>query len=213
MGAAPADRGYSGTRRQGRGCRGGGRRKRPSAYFAEVFSGGRRYPLELPAVPGAGGVGRVVSTGADAVRLHPGDWVYVDTAVRSRDDVLAPKMTLQGLSARGEGGLRLQRRRHDGTLAEQVRVPLENAVPLGDLAPGEALKWAALGPALVPYGGFLKAGPSPAKPFSSVAGRARSAPRRWPSPWQWARPRSSCRAAMAMCWRISSAAMEAASAR
>lgn len=126
-------------------------------YFAEVFSGGRSYPLELPAIPGAGGVGRVRSVGPDAVHLKPGDWVYVDTAVRSRDNVLAPEMALQGLSARGSGGLKLARYFHDGTMAEQVRVPTENAVPLGNIPESEIAQWCALGVALVPYGGLLAA--------------------------------------------------------
>ena len=130
-------------------------------YAAEVFSGARKYPLVLPAIPGAGGVGRVHAVGPDAVRLSVGDWVYCDTTVRSRDDVLMPEIALQGLSARGEGGLKLQRYYHDGALAERMRVPTENAVPLGDIDPSEASRWCALGLALVPYGGFLAAGFQP----------------------------------------------------
>lgn len=130
-------------------------------YFAEVFGGGRNYPLELPAIPGAGGVGRIRSVGPDATHLKPGDWVYVDAAVRSRDSILAPEMTLQGLSARGSGGLKLAKYYHDGTMAEQVRVPTENAVPLGDIAESEIAQWCALGVALVPYGGLLAAGVTP----------------------------------------------------
>ncbi len=124
-------------------------------YYAEVFAGGRRYPLELPAIPGAGGVGRIRAVGPDATHLRPGDWVYCDAAVRSRDSVLAPEIALQGLSARGPGGLRLAQYHHDGTLAEQVRIPIENAVPLGDIAAGDAATWCAIGVALVPYGGLL----------------------------------------------------------
>ncbi len=128
------------------------------SYAAEVFSGERRYPLVLPAVPGAGGVGRVRATGPDATRLAAGDWVYCDCTVRSRDDALSPDITLQGVSARGEGGLKLQRYFHDGSLAEQMRVPTENAVPIGPINAGDAARWCALGVALVPYGGFLAAG-------------------------------------------------------
>ena len=131
------------------------------AYAAEVLSGERRYPLALPAVPGAGGVGRVLALGPDATRLAVGDWVYCDCVVRSRDDPLAPDIALQGLSARGEGGLMLQRYFHDGALAEQMRVPTESAVPLGPTHAGKAARWCALGFALVPYGGFLAAGLQP----------------------------------------------------
>ncbi len=129
------------------------------SYAAEVFSGERRYPLLLPAVPGAGGVGRVRAFGPDATRLAVGDWVYCDCAVRSRDDAASPDITLQGLSARGEGGLKLQEYFHDGALAEQMRVPTENAVRLGPIEEDQAARWCALGMALVPYGGFLAAGP------------------------------------------------------
>ena len=128
------------------------------SYAAEVFSGERKYPLVLPAVPGAGGVGRVRAFGPDATRLAVGDWVYCDCAVRSRDDAVSPDITLQGLSARGDGGLRLQEYFHDGALAEQMRVPTENAVRLGSIEENQAAQWCALGLALVPYGGFLAAG-------------------------------------------------------
>lgn len=128
------------------------------SYAAEVFSGERKYPLVLPAVPGAGGVGRVRAFGPDATRLAVGDWVYCNCAVQSRDDAFSPDITLQGVSARGEGGLKLQRYFHDGSLAEQMRVPTENAVRIGPIEEKDAARWCALGTALVPYGGFLAAG-------------------------------------------------------
>jgi len=126
-------------------------------YAAEVFRGERNYALTLPVVPGAGAVGRVRATGPDATRLAPGDWVLCDPAVRSRDDALTPDITLQGLSARGEGGLFLQRHFGHGSYAGQVLVPTENAVPLGPVDPAEAGRWAALTLCLVPYGGLLAA--------------------------------------------------------
>src|ERR1700743_3452630 len=79
------------------------------SYTNEVFSGERKYLLELPVIPGAGGIGRVRALGPDATRLAVGDWVFCDPTVRSRDDALSPDITLQGLSAGGEGGLRLQK--------------------------------------------------------------------------------------------------------
>ena len=127
------------------------------SYAAEVFSGERKYPLVLPAVPGAGGVGRVRAIGPDATRLSIGDWVYCDCTVRSRDDAFSPDITLQGLSARGDGGLKLQKYFHDGSLAEQMRIPTENAVRLGAIEEKDAARWCALGLGLVPYGGFLAA--------------------------------------------------------
>ncbi|MDT0301955.1 medium chain dehydrogenase/reductase family protein [Streptomonospora wellingtoniae] len=130
-------------------------------YAAEVFSGARQYLLRLPAAPGAGAVGRVREVGPDATRLSPGDWVLCDPTVRSRDDALTPDITLQGLSARGEGGLRLQERFGHGAFAEQMLVPTENAAPLGTIDPADAGRWAVLNLCLVPYGGLLAAGVQP----------------------------------------------------
>ncbi len=102
-------------------------------YAEQVFSGARRYLLDLPVIPGCGAVGRVLETGPDATRLRPGDWVLCDPTVRSRDGGLTPDITLQGWSARGPGGLLLQRWFRDGPFAERMRVPTENAIPIGDI--------------------------------------------------------------------------------
>jgi alcohol dehydrogenase len=126
-------------------------------YTNEVLSGARKYLLELPVIPGPGAIGRVRDVGPDATRLVPGDWVYCDPTVRSRDDVVTPDITLQGLSARGDGGLRLQRHFHDGSWAQQMRVPTENAVKIGTIAESDAPRWCTIGAFLVPYGGLLAA--------------------------------------------------------
>jgi alcohol dehydrogenase len=125
------------------------------AYAGEVLSGARKYLMELPMVPGPGAIGRIRATGPDATRLRPGDWVYCDPTVRSRDNALSPDIALQGLTAGSEGGLHLQRYFHDGAWAEQMRVPTENAIAIGDIADQDAARWCALGTLLVPYGGFL----------------------------------------------------------
>ncbi|MFC3068773.1 alcohol dehydrogenase catalytic domain-containing protein [Phenylobacterium soli] len=124
-------------------------------YMGEVLSGERQYLMSLPMVPGAGGVGRVRALGADATRLQVGDWVLCDPTIRARDDALAPDITLLGLSARGEGGLKLQQHYRHGSWAEQMLVPTENVFPLGDIDPADAGRWCALSLALVPYGGLL----------------------------------------------------------
>lgn len=72
-------------------------------YAQEVFSGERRYPLALPIVPGCGAIGRVRQSGPDATQLQPGDWVFCDPTVRSRDDARMPDIVLQGWSAREIG--------------------------------------------------------------------------------------------------------------
>lgn len=126
-------------------------------YAAEVFSGARRYPLEPPVTSGVGAIGRVVTTGPDATRLRPGNLVWCDSTVRSRDDAVRPDITLQGWSSAGEGGLLLSRYFHDGPFAERMLVPTENAVALGDVDLADVPRWAALGILLVPYGGLLAA--------------------------------------------------------
>ena len=127
------------------------------SYTNEVLSGERKYLLDLPVIPGAGCVARVRAIGPDATKLAVGDWVICDPTVRSRDDAIAPDITLQGASARGEGGMRLQKYFRDGSFAEQMRVPTENVKRLGHISVAEATQWCALGNMLVPYGGFLAA--------------------------------------------------------
>ncbi len=127
------------------------------SYAGEVFSGERKYLLRLPVAPGCGAVGRIRAFGPDATRLAVGDWVFCDPTVRSRDGGLSPDITLQGWSARGEGGQRLQNYFHQGPFAERMLVPTENAIPLGPIDPADAGRWCAVNTALVPYGGLLAA--------------------------------------------------------
>jgi alcohol dehydrogenase len=128
------------------------------SYANEVFSGERRYLLDVPVVPGPGGIARVRASGPDATHLRRGDWVYCDPTVRSRDETVAPDILLQGWSAGGPGGLRLQQHFRDGSFAEQMRVPTENVKPIGEIAAADAGRWCAMGTLLVPYGGFAAAG-------------------------------------------------------
>ena len=131
------------------------------SYMNEVFSGERNYALDLPIIPGPGGIGRVRAIGPDATRLSIGDWVFCDPTVRSRDDAVAPDIALQGLTAPGPGAKRLQQHFRDGSFAEQMRVPTENVKRLGAITSEEATRWCALGTLLVPYGGFLAANLQP----------------------------------------------------
>ena len=125
------------------------------SYANEVFSGERKYLLDLPVVPGPGGIGRVRAVGPDATHLAVGDWVTCDPTAGSRDAALSPDITLQGWSAGGDGGLRLQQYFRHGSFAERVRVPTENAIGIGALDAAKAARWCALGTLLVPYGGLL----------------------------------------------------------
>jgi NADPH:quinone reductase-like Zn-dependent oxidoreductase len=53
--------------------------------------------------------------------------------------------------------MKLQKYFRDGSFAEQMRVPTENAKPIGPIDKKAAALWCALGTLLVPYGGFLAA--------------------------------------------------------
>lgn len=127
------------------------------SYMNEVFSGERNYALDLPIIPGPGGIGRVRAIGPDATKLKIGDWVFCDPTVRSRDDAIAPDIALQGLTAAGAGGMLLQKHFRHGSFAERMRVPTENVKRLGAITSEEAAQWCALGTLLVPYGGLLAA--------------------------------------------------------
>ncbi|MGY3458657.1 NADPH:quinone reductase-like Zn-dependent oxidoreductase [Bradyrhizobium sp. LM3.4] len=131
------------------------------SYMNEVFSGMRNYALDLPIIPGPGGIGRVRAIGPDATKLSVGDWVFCDPTVRSRDEIVAPDIALQGLTAAGPGGMLLQKHFRHGSFAEQMRVPTENVKRLGQITSDEATQWCALGTLLVPYGGFLAANLQP----------------------------------------------------
>ena len=176
---------------------------------SEVFSGERKYLLELPVVPGPGAIGRVRAIGPDATHLAAGDWVYCDPTVRSRDNAFSPDITLQGLSAGGEGGLRLQRYFRDGAWAEQIRVPTENAIPIGahrsPRTPRDGARWARCS---CPMAAFSPPNCSPAKPCWSTAPPAPSAAQASPSRWRWALAASSRPAATRRrlrIWRAGSA--------
>ena len=127
------------------------------SYAAEVFSGTRQYPLQLPMAVGAGAIGRVRAVGPDATRLVTGDWVFCDPTVRSRDDATAPDVMLQGLIAPSEGAKRLQAHFRHGPFAEQMMLPMENAIRIGELGEICADRWCFLSALAIPYGGLLAA--------------------------------------------------------
>jgi alcohol dehydrogenase len=122
------------------------------AYAGDVFRGARKYLFSTPMIPGPSCIGRVKAVGLDAARLAVGDWVFCDPTVRARDD--AGTIALQGLTAGDERGAKLLDYVPNGTWAERMRIPTENAIPIGPIRDEEAPSWASLGQLLVPYGGF-----------------------------------------------------------
>src|SRR5271156_2582667 len=123
-----------------------------TGYAANVFNGSRNYKLELPVVPGPGGIGRVRSVGPDATRLKPGDWVFCEPTIRARDE--ASDTILQGWTYRTEAALPLHRLYHNGSYAEQMLAPTETVPRFGDIDPKGARRWCGLSRLLVPYGGL-----------------------------------------------------------
>jgi alcohol dehydrogenase len=123
-----------------------------TGYADRVFDGSRNYRLELPAVPGPGGVGRVRAVGPDATRLRPGDWVFCEPTIRARDEV--SDTILQGWTYRTDAALPLHLLYRDGSYAEQMMVPTENVTRIGDIDPADAGRWCGLSRLLVPYGGL-----------------------------------------------------------
>ncbi len=131
------------------------------AYTQEVFSGERKHPLVLPLVPGGGAIGVVEKTGPDATRLQPGQLVFCDPVIRARDESFFPDTILQGWVARGEGAQKLQRHFRNGSFAEKVLIPMENAAVLEGLQTVDPVTLTWLGVLLVPYGGLLAANVQP----------------------------------------------------
>lgn len=129
-----------------------------TSYAGAVFSGSRNYLLELPVAPGPGGVGRIRATGPDATKLKPGDWVFIDSTIRARDNIANPEQILLGWTYRTPTSLSLHRYYHHGSFAEQMLVPTENATPIGPIEAADAGRWTALGRLLVPFGGLLAGG-------------------------------------------------------
>ena len=142
------------------------------SYMREVYSGKRPYPFPTPMTPGISGVGRVAAVGPDATKLKPGDLVYIDPTVRSRDD--PTDVFLAGLhEGFTPGSAKLMKDVYkDWTYAEYCRAPLENVTLINEQrlvgSPSAGCRGykieqlASMANMLVPYGGLrdieLKAG-------------------------------------------------------
>ncbi|KAL9622077.1 MAG: hypothetical protein Q9160_003576 [Pyrenula sp. 1 TL-2023] len=102
------------------------------SYTRDVLSGARPYPFPTPLVPGGMCVGRVAAVGPDATTLSPGQLVYVQSFLVGRDNPDVGCML--GFFSGSTAGTRrmVEGEWRDGTLAEYVRVPLENCVGLDE---------------------------------------------------------------------------------
>ncbi|KAK3684500.1 hypothetical protein LTR37_020212 [Vermiconidia calcicola] len=102
------------------------------SYMHDIYNGKRNYPFPMPIIPGTSAVGRVVAIGPDATKLKPGDLVFVDCTIRSRDD---PADVFLAAIHEGftPGSAKLMKDViRDWTYAEYCRVPLESLTVLDE---------------------------------------------------------------------------------
>lgn len=142
------------------------------SYIREIYNGTRPYPFPTPIVPGTSAIARVVAVGPDATRLKPGDLVFLDITIRSRDD---PTDVFLAAIHEGytPGSAKLMKDVfRDWAYAEYCRAPLENLTLFNEKRltgspqdDGLGYKIEQLGlvsSLMVPYGGMrdieLKAG-------------------------------------------------------
>ncbi|PWN93561.1 GroES-like protein [Acaromyces ingoldii] len=96
-----------------------------------LVAGKSPFPFKPDCVPGGGCIGRIEAVGSDSVSLKPGQLVYVDPTVRARDD--SQTVYLQNMiHGYDEKTNKLVDAWRDGTWAEKLVVPLENAFVLDE---------------------------------------------------------------------------------
>jgi threonine dehydrogenase-like Zn-dependent dehydrogenase len=104
------------------------------SYIRDIYNGKRQYPFPTPLIPGSSAIGRIASVALDATKFKPGDLVFVDCVVRSRDQ--PTDTVLAAIAESGTpGSAKLFREVwRDWTYAEYCRVPLEGLVAINEKA-------------------------------------------------------------------------------
>lgn len=154
----------------------------PLLSYTKAVLSGELFPLVHPLVPGIAAIGRVSQCGPDIGKLQPGQLVFCNPAIVARDD---PSSTiLQGwFGGVNDVARNLMRSTwRNGTWAEYVLCPAENALPLDEqrllnelaYTPSD-LVW--INELLVPFGGWKAASVIPGEtvivaPASGHFGRA-----------------------------------------
>ncbi|KAG0201048.1 hypothetical protein BGX28_006068 [Mortierella sp. GBA30] len=134
---------------------------RVASYAKEIFEGSRTFPMQLPMVPGPGGIGIIKSIGPGTAHLKVGQMVYVDPTIRARDHPINPQGILQGLFCSPElQGLQGWR---SGCWAEETLVPVENVtvIPPSVQERFTPEQLSSLINLTIPYGGMVSAGLKP----------------------------------------------------
>ena len=134
------------------------------SYTRDIYNGKRNYPYPMPLIPGSSAIGRVAALGPDATKLKPGDLVFMDITIRSRDDPSDVFLSAihHGFTA-GSQHL-MENIYRDGAYAEYCLMPIENLILmdekrlLGDPSQGglgyKIEELAYVSSLLVPYGGL-----------------------------------------------------------
>ncbi|KAI8670046.1 ADH-zinc-N domain-containing protein [Fusarium sp. Ph1] len=106
----------------------------PIVPYTQLVHSGKlpQLNLSLPLVPNPNAVGRIHAVGPDAVRLKPGDLVYVDATIRGRDDPNVMIMMGHHGGEGSEGKKLMQGEWRDGSLQQYQRAPLENVYKLDE---------------------------------------------------------------------------------
>ncbi|KAI8963792.1 putative quinone oxidoreductase [Daldinia sp. FL1419] len=102
------------------------------SYHREIYGGIRHYDFPKPIVGGISAIGRIVAVGADSTALKPGQLVFVDCVIHSRDNPDDMFLTAihEGMS---EGSRKLIHDVwRDGCFAEYAQAPLENCFALDE---------------------------------------------------------------------------------
>ncbi|SPO01809.1 related to ADH3 - alcohol dehydrogenase III [Cephalotrichum gorgonifer] len=109
-----------------------------NAHFPSLMTGAVKYlTFPTPFVPGSSAIGRVLSTGPDATLLKPGDLVWVDCFVRSRDDPATTQILMGLHSGPTEAQIKLMQNGWPNGLYKTIATaPLENTYRLDESALG-----------------------------------------------------------------------------
>lgn len=107
--------------------------------------------LTPPLVPNPTSIARIHATGPDAVRLQPGDLVYVDATIAARDDPSVKIMQGHHAGEYHDRSIKLtQGEWRDGALQQFQRVPLENCAPLDEARLCQQLRYTPAELAAIP---------------------------------------------------------------
>jgi NADPH:quinone reductase-like Zn-dependent oxidoreductase len=90
------------------------------------------YPVPLPFGPGANGVGRVHALGSDATSLKVGDLVLVNSVIAPRDSMSDRLLFAFATDGSPAAQSLMKNDWRNGTYAQYVRIPLENAFQLDE---------------------------------------------------------------------------------